>query len=384
MSIRRNLQIIGGLASFILGLVVSSVFQDRISNFFNADVLPKARSELSYFGEWFAYSWLSKASVLAFLGFLGFAVLMIFCSLRLQKANKSIVSLRVAFAKLESDYSKLKLFHEVERRRDPLTGIPNSRALTEFFQHEVPALVADRRPITLILLDINGFGELNRDYGKFRCDEFLRQFSRFIASQMRVNEPAFRFSGAVVDESVFRVHTGGDEFIFSVNGTEVDAIYILNRIFEEILHEAPRWGAALGISTFVPKFNSAVYQYVHSCEWLGTLARGADAANEVSVTFRGAQGHGESRIALLKSNYARDLRRIERLVPDDAMSAMEALFKLSESSKLADDRLARGSDFLNEEYKSFVKVSIVLAGQVEDINRSMSKFRAISEKMWES
>ena len=117
---------------------------------------------------------------------------------------------------------------------DPVTGLPNSNALERALKSEN---LDDR---CLILMDLRNFGQVNKDYGHWKGDEYLRRFSQLIHDDSRRNEHIYRDRPKVTDEGLptrhwgafrsFRRSQGGDEFYILVFGTVVDGLGYLNRI----------------------------------------------------------------------------------------------------------------------------------------------------------
>nr|WP_274705748.1 diguanylate cyclase [Salipiger pentaromativorans] len=268
-------------------------------------------------------------------------------------------------------------------RRDPLTHIPNTRALKEFFELQLPSTISDHRPVCFILLDLLDFGEMNNRFGEFRCDKFLQKLAPFIESQMRSNEPAFRISPKDGDSSVFRIHTGGDEFVIVIRGTETDAFFLLRRLVDEVGHESHLWGSLLGLEEFSPSFNVSVYQMIHSLDWLKSLPGNKDAAKEIRDAFPRAAESAEEYLKLLKTEWMSDLRNIETLLEDDLQSLLTSLFELKRMSKTNEHGLAYGSGMLSPSHKSFADIATKLSSQQDDFEFALKKFRSSTERLRE-
>ena len=106
-----------------------------------------------------------------------------------------------------------------ESRRDALTGLPNRRAFEERLPVEL-ARAARSDPVSLCLLDLDGFKGVNDRLGHPAGDEVLRQVAAILdASRMA--------------DDCFRI--GGDEFAILMPGTdEGEASIAAARISEEI------------------------------------------------------------------------------------------------------------------------------------------------------
>jgi diguanylate cyclase (GGDEF)-like protein len=81
-------------------------------------------------------------------------------------------------------------------RLDPLTGLPNHRAFHEHLDAILRRGLADERPVSLVLLDVDGLGRFVDDRGRAAGDAALRELGLAAA--------------AVPGASAFRI--GGDEF----------------------------------------------------------------------------------------------------------------------------------------------------------------------------
>jgi diguanylate cyclase (GGDEF)-like protein len=76
-------------------------------------------------------------------------------------------------------------------RRDPLTGLGNVRAYEEYLVAECSRSRRHDQPLTLCLLDLDGFGLLNERRGRSAGDEVLREVAR-ILSRLRAEDAPFR------------------------------------------------------------------------------------------------------------------------------------------------------------------------------------------------
>jgi diguanylate cyclase (GGDEF)-like protein len=81
---------------------------------------------------------------------------------------------------------------------DPLTNLPNRRAFQSACEREFAPVEGDRRPMSLIVLDIDCFKKINDAHGHDAGDRVLQQIAQVVRS--------------VVRPSDFPVRWGGDEF----------------------------------------------------------------------------------------------------------------------------------------------------------------------------
>jgi diguanylate cyclase (GGDEF)-like protein len=96
-------------------------------------------------------------------------------------------------------FNEVRNFHEVheQARTDELTGLPNRRALTERALGVLQTASA-ARPAALLLLDLDGFKEVNDSLGHHAGDQLLQQIAPLL-------------SGALAEDQI-AVRLGGDEF----------------------------------------------------------------------------------------------------------------------------------------------------------------------------
>ena len=134
----------------------------------------------------------------------------------------------------------------LESRRDALTGLPNRRAFEERLPVEL-ARAARTGPVSLCLLDLDGFKGVNDRLGHPAGDEVLRDVGRIL-------------DGARLADDCFRI--GGDEFALLMPGTNGEEAYIAaTRIAEEIRSAglgAGKISASFGLATSIDRDGEAL------------------------------------------------------------------------------------------------------------------------------
>ena len=93
---------------------------------------------------------------------------------------------------------------------DPLTNLPNQRALTQFLQTEIPRALRHERPFAILLIDGDNLRDYNQQYGYPAGDEWIRQLGRLLVAETRGSDLTVRW----------RV---GDEFVIAMPETTRDA-----------------------------------------------------------------------------------------------------------------------------------------------------------------
>jgi len=78
---------------------------------------------------------------------------------------------------------------------DPLTGLFNRQATNEHVRQELQHRGATLSPVTLILLDVNNFREINRLYLYPAGDQVLVALSRLLVATVRPADHVGRYGG---------------------------------------------------------------------------------------------------------------------------------------------------------------------------------------------
>jgi diguanylate cyclase (GGDEF)-like protein len=138
---------------------------------------------------------------------------------------------------------------EDDVRTDPLTGLDNRRALQEATEREFARADRSRRPLALIVLDLDHFKEFNDELGHLAGDQALRRLARILDEITRVIEATARL--------------GGDEFAIVVPETdEAGARALAERlriaVASEFAGAEPRLTISCGIAVHRPEARGAV------------------------------------------------------------------------------------------------------------------------------
>jgi ribonuclease P protein subunit RPR2 len=159
-----------------------------------------------------------------------------------------------------------------EARRDALTGLANKRAFDEHLAKVLRDPPYESSRISLVILDLDDFKEINDRQGHLAGDEVLRAVGRILMRVVRAEDEVFRI--------------GGEEFALVVEGPSAAAAQVADRV-REALSEKRRGRslptASAGVATFPD----------HAREAAG-LHRGAD------IALYAAKFAGKNRVQVFK------------------------------------------------------------------------------------
>jgi two-component system cell cycle response regulator len=97
--------------------------------------------------------------------------------------------------------------------RDPLTSLFNRRHLYERLHSEAAFALRHNTPLAVLLVDIDGFKQINDTHGHAVGDSVLRILSRALTQTVRTEDVLARY--------------GGEEFVIVARGIEVEGVRVL-------------------------------------------------------------------------------------------------------------------------------------------------------------
>ncbi|HLH45993.1 MAG TPA: GGDEF domain-containing protein, partial [Acidimicrobiales bacterium] len=100
-----------------------------------------------------------------------------------------------AHATLVLRNARLSAEHRQLAQRDGLTGLANRRTFDATLAAEVDRSAGNGRPLSLLVVDIDHFKDINDRRGHQAGDEVLREVGRALAGAVRVTDTAARFGG---------------------------------------------------------------------------------------------------------------------------------------------------------------------------------------------
>ncbi len=107
---------------------------------------------------------------------------------------------------------------------DPITGLYNRRFMLEFLNHRLLEAKRTGQPVSVLMLDIDRFRELNEKHGQDGGDRALRSVAQCLQLALRENDLACRY--------------GGDELLIVLAGAPLPAALAAAERLREQLREA--------------------------------------------------------------------------------------------------------------------------------------------------
>jgi diguanylate cyclase (GGDEF)-like protein len=169
--------------------------------------------------------------------------------------------------------------------RDPLTGFFNHRYLHERLSEEVVRAVRTRRPLSVVMIDLDDFKLVNDTFGHIYGDRVLAYVAETIRATVRLSDVAARY--------------GGDEFALVLPETGAGGATIVAERILEAFRAAPFMvdgrnqfpvGASIGIASH-PRDGRSATDLLRSADALLYLAKG-EGGNRVLVADEGDRGDG--------------------------------------------------------------------------------------------
>ncbi len=158
------------------------------------------------------------------------------------------------------------------RLLDIVTGIPNQLK----WEKDVENLSKTDDPdphYQMIIIDLDNFREINRAYGYEKGDQVIKDFATSIFNSMRRDEHIYKnFIRGENDapikieerwERIYRKYTGGDEFLLTINGDQLEALGLLVRLARDLL---PRINER--VSKFILESEVNLSFHAGMCEWM--------------------------------------------------------------------------------------------------------------------
>jgi diguanylate cyclase (GGDEF)-like protein len=151
------------------------------------------------------------------------------------QAERLEVAVEAKTIELRTANEKLKVL----ARTDSLTGLANRRMFEDILAKETSRALRNNQPISIIVIDIDGFKKVNDVYGHQKGDDVLAVVSKMLHKSVRESDTLARW--------------GGDEFIILLPQDGLDSCKaVAERIRRTFAAESPSLGlgqkAEIGLS----------------------------------------------------------------------------------------------------------------------------------------
>lgn len=113
----------------------------------------------------------------------------------------------------------------VNANTDPLTGLPNRRAFDEFRKAAIEQVRRKKQPISVLMLDLDKFKDVNDTYGHAAGDQVLQEVSRRWSEQIRASDILARL--------------GGEEFVVLLPQTTTAQAELVAEKLRDVTSRAP-------------------------------------------------------------------------------------------------------------------------------------------------
>jgi diguanylate cyclase (GGDEF)-like protein len=141
---------------------------------------------------------------------------------------------------------------------DPLTGVFNRRYMEEVFPREISKAARGGTDLSFVMLDVDGFKDVNTRFGHFAGDQYLRDVATLLKKTFRGSDTVLRL--------------GGDEFLVILPETSNKQA---QRAAERLLWETRWWNQA----------GHAKYELAFSCG-VATYRKGMDIKEVLELADR--------------------------------------------------------------------------------------------------
>ncbi len=112
-----------------------------------------------------------------------------------ERLNQELEETRKQLSKRNHVLQKLQGEMEAIKRNDGLTGLANLKLLDGRLSEEIQRWERYRRPLALVLLDLDDFGKINDEFGREVGDELLQHVATILNGATRTLDLVARYGG---------------------------------------------------------------------------------------------------------------------------------------------------------------------------------------------
>ena len=162
---------------------------------------------------------------------------------------------------------------------DPLTGIPNRRLFYDLANAYFEPDDTDKKPFSLVMIDVDDFKNINDTYGHLTGDQVLIYITERLKKRLREDDLLARYAG--------------DEFAVLLPDTDINNARITAESLRQIVHDKP---FQMSDGTQVPITLSIGVSQYHNENGCEALLKKADKALYI------AKEGGRNRVAVFTSD----------------------------------------------------------------------------------
>jgi diguanylate cyclase (GGDEF)-like protein len=161
--------------------------------------------------------------------------------------NSYVVTRRLELRRVRERLISTTIQHELVRLQsftDPLTEIYNRRSLEEMSSRFISHATRLKKPLTFMLIDVDGFKEVNTRFGHLTGDFVLAEIATLLKSSVRGADAVIRY--------------GGDEFLLILADASRDDAW---RVIERVKAFLDDWNQAGHLNTFRASLSFGVAEW---------------------------------------------------------------------------------------------------------------------------
>jgi diguanylate cyclase (GGDEF)-like protein len=159
--------------------------------------------------------------------------------------------------------------NSVESLTDPLTDLANRRGLSEYLTRKLDRLTSSAEPLCAFVIDLDGFKNINDEYGHKIGDDVITR----TAEQIR----------AAVRSSAFVARTGGEEFVV-VDLLALQAAAVIAEVIRSAIEalDAPKATASVGVAVGTIE-DVAGFDAIYACADEAMYAAKRNGGNRIAL-----------------------------------------------------------------------------------------------------